>query len=109
MKSGAVIVDLAADGGGNTELTQPGATIRVGQITIVAPLNVPSMLGEHASELYARNLLNFLELLIRDGQLNPDWSDEIVAKTALIRAGRLLDATPAAPVATPLRVAAAIM
>ena len=95
MKPGAVIVDLAADGGGNCELTQPGETIRAGLITIVAPLDVPSRLGEHASELYAKNLLTFLELLIHDQQLKPDWSDEIIAKTALVRAGRLVDATPA--------------
>ena len=94
MKPGAVIVDLAAEGGGNCELTQPGETIRVGQVTIVAPLNIPSLLGEHASELYAKNLINFLELLIHDQQLKPDWSDEITAKTALVRAGTLVDTTP---------------
>ncbi len=94
MKPGAVIVDLAAEGGGNCELTQPGETIRVGQVTIVAPLNIPSLLGEHASELYAKNLINFLELLIRDQQLKPDWSDEITAKAALVRAGNLVDTAP---------------
>ena len=94
MKAGAVIVDLAAEGGGNCELTQPGETIRVGQVTIVAPLNIPSLLGEHASELYAKNLINFLELLIHDQQLKPDWSDEITAKTALVRAGNLVDTAP---------------
>jgi len=94
MKTGAVIIDLAAEGGGNCELTQPGEVIRVGQVTIVAPLNVPSLLGEHASELYAKNVLNFLELLIREKELKPDWSDEIIAKTALERAGSLIDAPP---------------
>jgi NAD(P) transhydrogenase subunit alpha len=94
MKSGSVIIDLAAEGGGNCELTKPGETVRVGQVTIVAPLNVPSMLGEHASELYAKNLLNFLELLIREQQLKPDWSDEVVARTALVKAGSLVDAAP---------------
>jgi len=86
MKAGAVIVDLAADGGGNCEYTKPGDTIRIGQVTIVAPLNVPSLLSEDASELYAKNLLNLLELLIHDGKLAPDWSDEVLAKTALTRA-----------------------
>lgn len=94
MKPGAVIVDLAADGGGNCELSQPGETIRVGQVTIVAPLNVPSMLGEHASVLYAKDVVDFLELLIHDQQLKPDWSDEIVAKTALVRDGILVDTKP---------------
>ena len=99
MKAGAVIIDLAAESGGNCELSRPGETTQAGQVTIVAPLNVPSMLGEHASELYAKNLLNLVELLIRDQQLNPDWSDEVVAKTALVRNGTLIDPTPVAAVA----------
>ena len=86
MKTGAVIVDLSADGGGNCEYTKPGETVRIGQVTIVGPLNVPSLLGEHASELYAKNLLNLLGLLIHDGKIAPDWSDEVLAKTALTRA-----------------------
>jgi H+-translocating NAD(P) transhydrogenase subunit alpha len=89
MKSGAVIVDLAAEGGGNCEYTKPGETTRVGQVTIVAPMNVPSLLGEHASELYAKNLLNLLELIIKDGQVKLDWDDEVLAKTALTYAGQI--------------------
>jgi NAD(P) transhydrogenase subunit alpha len=87
MKAGAVIVDLAAEGGGNCECSRPGETVEVGEVTIAAPLNVPSLLGEHASELYAKNVLNLLELLIRDGRLQPDWSDEVIAGTALTGAG----------------------
>jgi len=86
MKAGAVIVDLAAEGGGNCEYSVPGETTRIGQVTIVAPLNIPSLLSEHASQLYAMNLLNLLQMLIHDGQLAPDWSDEVIAKTALTRA-----------------------
>ncbi len=89
MKHGAVIVDLAAEGGGNCEYTKPGETIRVGQVTIAAPLNVPSLLGEHASELYAKNLLNLLELCIKDQALALDWDDEVVAKTALTHGGEI--------------------
>jgi NAD(P) transhydrogenase subunit alpha len=89
MKAGAVIVDLAAEGGGNCELTKPGETVQVGQVTIVAPLNVPSLLGEHASELYAKNQLNLLELFVKDGALNLDWSDEVLAKTALTHGGEI--------------------
>lgn len=89
MKHGAVIVDLAAEGGGNCEYTKPGETIRVGQVTIVAPLNVPSLLGEHASELYAKNVLNLLELLISEQTLKLDWEDEVVAKTALTHGGEI--------------------
>ena len=89
MKAGAVIVDLAAEGGGNCELTQPGETVQVGQVTIVAPLNVPSLLGEHASELYAKNQLNLLELFVRDGALKLDWSDEVLARTVLTHGGEI--------------------
>lgn len=89
MKAGAVIVDLAAEGGGNCEYTKPGETIRIGQVTLVAPLNIPALLGEHASELYAKNLLNLLELIIRDKELKPDWQDEILGKTVLTRAGEI--------------------
>lgn len=89
MKPGAVIVDLAAEGGGNTDLTQPGETATVGNVTIAAPMNVPSLLAEHASELYAKNLLNFVELIIKDGQLNLNWEDEIVAKGVLTHAGEI--------------------
>jgi NAD(P) transhydrogenase subunit alpha len=89
MKPGAVIVDLAAEGGGNCEYTKAGETIRVGDVTIAAPLNVPSLLAEHASELYSKNLLNFLELIVKDGKLNLDWNDEVVAKTCLTHGGEI--------------------
>jgi NAD(P) transhydrogenase subunit alpha len=89
MKAGAVIVDLAAEGGGNTELSKPGETIQVGSVTIAAPLNVPSLLAEHASELYAKNLLNFLELIVKDGNLNLNWEDDIVAGAVLTHDGAI--------------------
>jgi H+-translocating NAD(P) transhydrogenase subunit alpha len=89
MKAGAVIVDLSAEGGGNCEDTQPGTTVRIGQVTIVAPLNVPSLLGEDASELYARNQYNLLALMLKDNIIAIDWGDEILAKTVLSHAGHL--------------------
>jgi NAD(P) transhydrogenase subunit alpha len=89
MKAGAVIIDLAAEGGGNTEYTQPGETIQVGQITIVAPLNVPSLLAEHASELYSKNQYNLLELMVKDKALKLDWADEVIAKSCLTHAGEI--------------------
>lgn len=89
MKAGSVIIDLAAEGGGNTEYTVPGETVQIGQVTIVGPLNVPSMLGEHASELYAKNQYNLMELFIKDRALNLDWNDEVIAKTALTHAGEI--------------------
>lgn len=87
MKNGAVIVDLAAEGGGNCEYTKPGETVQIGQVTIVAPLNVPSLLAEHASELYAKNQFNLIELFVKDGAIALDWEDEIIAKTALTHGG----------------------
>ncbi len=89
MKAGSVIVDLAAEGGGNCEYTQPGQTVQVGQVTIVGPLNVPSMLGEHASELYAKNQYNLIELFLKDNEIKLDWNDEVIAKTALTHAGEI--------------------
>lgn len=89
MKAGAVIVDLSAEGGGNCEDTQPGETAQIGQVTIVAPLNVPSLLGEDASELYAKNQYNLLVLMMKDNVVKLDWDDEILAKTVLTHAGEL--------------------
>jgi H+-translocating NAD(P) transhydrogenase subunit alpha len=89
MKNGAVIVDLAAEGGGNCEYTKPGETVQVGQVTIVAPLNVPSLLAEHASELYAKNQYNLIELFVKDGAINIDWTDEVLAKSALTHGGEI--------------------
>jgi NAD(P) transhydrogenase subunit alpha len=84
-----VIIDLAAEGGGNCEYTQPGETVQVGQVTIVAPLNVPSLLAEHASELYAKNQFNLIELFVKDGAINIDWTDEVLAKAALTHGGEI--------------------
>jgi NAD(P) transhydrogenase subunit alpha len=89
MKNGSVIIDLAAEGGGNCEYTQPGETVQVGQVTIVAPLNVPSLLAEHASELYAKNQFNLIELFTKDGAINIDWSDEVLAKSCLTHGGEI--------------------
>ena len=87
MKPGAVIVDLAAETGGNCELTRPGETHIHNAVTIAGPLNLPSMGAIHASEMYARNLYNFLSLSIKDGALALDWDDELVAQTCLTHDG----------------------
>ena len=88
MKPGSVIVDLAAETGGNCERTQPGETIDVGGVTVAGPLNLASMGALHASEMYARNVFNFLSLMLgKDGVLNLDWNDELIAKTCLAHAG----------------------
>lgn len=91
MKPGAVIVDLGAEGGGNCEGTKPGETVTVGPATIIGPLNVPSALAQHASELYAKNLLNLITLIVKDGALALDFEDEVVAGTTLTHAGEIMN------------------
>ena len=87
MKYGAIIVDLAAETGGNCELTQPGEHVVYDDVHIHGPLNLPSRMPTHASELYAKNLYNFLSPFIKDGALNIDWEDEVVAGTLLCKDG----------------------
>ncbi|MCK7595293.1 Re/Si-specific NAD(P)(+) transhydrogenase subunit alpha [Pseudomarimonas salicorniae] len=89
MKAGSVIVDLAAETGGNCELTRPGETVESGGVSIVGPLNLPSMGAIHASDMYAKNLFNFLSLMIKDGALNLDWEDDLVAGTCLTHGGEI--------------------
>ncbi len=93
MKPGSVIVDLAAESGGNCELTRAGETIESGGVSIVGPSNLASQGAMHASEMYARNLFNFSQLLIKDGALSLDWDDELIAKTCHTHAGALRNAT----------------
>jgi H+-translocating NAD(P) transhydrogenase subunit alpha len=89
MKAGSVVVDLAADTGGNCELTEAGKEVRCGNVAILGPLNVASMLAEDASQMYANNLYNLLSLMLKDGQISLDWNDEVIAKTALTFAGEI--------------------
>lgn len=93
MKYGAIIVDMAAESGGNCELTQPGEHVIANDVNIHGPLNLPSRMPTHASELYAKNIYNFLSPWIKDGALNIDWSDEVVAGTVLCRDGATVHAT----------------
>lgn len=78
MKPGSVVVDLAGESGGNCALTAPGETVTRHDVTIVSPLNLPSSMPDHASQLYARNVQSLLELISDDGRLAIDWSDEVV-------------------------------
>ena len=87
MKPGAIIVDLAAEGGGNCELTRPGERVQHGGVTILGPLNLPAGAPLHASEMIARNIGHFIDLLWRDGALQPDFSDELVSRTCLSHVG----------------------
>jgi proton-translocating NAD(P)+ transhydrogenase subunit alpha len=88
MAVGAVVIDMAADSGGNCEPSEPGRDIVVGGTTVVGMANPPSGMPTHASFLYARNVLNLLALLGKDGTIDPDWNDEIVAGTCLLKDGR---------------------
>lgn len=87
MKPGAVIVDLAAESGGNCVLTKPGEDIRYGHVLICGPTNLPSLLAEHASDMYARNLLNFFTPMVKDGALAIDWNDEVYAQSVVTHGG----------------------
>lgn len=89
MKTGSVVVDLAADTGGNCELTQPGQEARCGTVTILGPMNVASLTAEDASQMYANNLYNLLGLIVKQGQITLDWEDEVVGKTILTFAGEI--------------------
>lgn len=89
MKTGALIVDMAAEGGGNCELTRAGETVEHDGRRIMGPLNLPAGAPFHASEMYARNLQHFLELLVVDGELKLDVDDELVAATCLTHAGEV--------------------
>jgi NAD(P) transhydrogenase subunit alpha len=89
MPPGSVIVDLAGDTGGNCELTKAGETVVEDGVRILAPLNLPSEMATHASQLYAKNVENLLDLLVEDGQLNLDFEDEIVAGACITHGGEI--------------------
>jgi H+-translocating NAD(P) transhydrogenase subunit alpha len=103
MRRGSVVVDLAAPAGGNCVLTQPGVTQEIGGVTLFAPLNLPAEVPVHASQLYARNVLNFLSLIAKKGELAVDLADEVLAgacvahlgKPANARVAKLLEVTTA--------------
>lgn len=90
MKPGSVIVDLAAEAGGNCDLTQAGKVVTKHGVTIVGHLNTASRLATDASALYAKNLFNLLNLIIKDGALSIDWEDEIIKGIALTKDGKII-------------------
>ncbi|MFW6214416.1 MAG: Re/Si-specific NAD(P)(+) transhydrogenase subunit alpha [Alkalispirochaetaceae bacterium] len=89
MQPGSVIVDIAAERGGNCELTKVGETVVEDGVTILGPTNIPSSLAFHASQLYSRNITSFLLAMTKDGALAPEDEDEIVAATRLTRNGEV--------------------
>ena len=98
MKPGSVIVDLAAESGGNCELTEPGETVKHSQVTIVGPVNLPSTMPIHASQLYSRNMYNLLSHITEDRSedmdekylhLKLDFEDEITSTTCIAHDGEI--------------------
>ncbi|WP_231390485.1 NAD(P) transhydrogenase subunit alpha [Nocardia sp. CNY236] len=85
MAPGSVIVDLAGETGGNCELTEPGKTVVAHGVTIASPLNLPATMPEHASELYSKNISALLDLMLVDGELAPDFSDQVLADSCVTR------------------------
>jgi NAD(P) transhydrogenase subunit alpha len=92
MRSGSVVVDLAADQGGNCSLTRPGETVLKNGVRVLGPLNVPSSVPMHASQMLAKNFQNFLTHLLKKGELQLDLSDEINAGTLVTRDGAVVHA-----------------
>jgi proton-translocating NAD(P)+ transhydrogenase subunit alpha len=91
MKPGSVIVDMAGEAGGNCELTKPGETIVEDDVVIASPLNLPSTMPEHASQLYARNVMSLLDLITgEEGELNLNFDDEVVAGACITREGEIV-------------------
>lgn len=89
MKNGAIVVDMAAEGGGNVAGTVANQTVAQGGVTLIGPTNLPAKMPVHASEMLAKNLYNFLSPFIKDGALNLDWNDEILAGACLTHEGEL--------------------
>ena len=87
MRPGSVLVDLAAPAGGNCELTRPGVTQALNGVTLMAPLNLPAEVPVHASQLYARNILNFLGLIVKKGEMGIDLGDEVLAGACVAHKG----------------------
>ena len=90
MKPGSVIVDLAAETGGNCELTEAGQTVVREDVTIAGPLNLPASMPDHASSLYARNVQSLLEVMVKEGELSLDFDDEVIAGSCITRDGQIV-------------------
>jgi NAD(P) transhydrogenase subunit alpha len=91
MKPGSVLVDLAAEGGGNCELTKAGETVNFNGVAIIGPVNLPSTIAYHASQMYARNITAFLQNIMKDGKLALDFEDQIVRESLLTHNGEVVN------------------
>jgi NAD(P) transhydrogenase subunit alpha len=87
-----VIVDLAAERGGNCELTQTGETVKQHGVTIIGAINLASSVPYHASQMYARNLTNYLLYMVKDGNLQHNMQDEIIRETTVASGGEIVNA-----------------
>jgi len=92
MAPGSVIVDLAAERGGNCELTRADQTIVAHGVTIMGPTNLPATVPYHASQMYSRNMVTFVQHLVKNGQLSFDMEDEITRETLVTRNGEVVHA-----------------
>jgi NAD(P) transhydrogenase subunit alpha len=89
MMPGSVIIDLAAERGGNCELTKPGEVIEVHGVTIVGPINIPATVPYHASQMYGKNVTTFLLNMVKEGKLELDTGDEVVEESMVARNGEI--------------------
>jgi NAD(P) transhydrogenase subunit alpha len=89
MRAGSVVVDIAAEQGGNCELTRAGEVVEHRGVMVVGPVNLAAELAYNASEMYARNLYNFLKPALKNGELTIDWSDEVFAQSCLTHGGQI--------------------
>ena len=89
MKAGAVIVDMAAETGGNCEVTQAGKEVNHNGVIVYGPKNISSAAATHASEMYARNLVNLLNLIVKEGEVSLDWEDQVLADSCLTHDGEI--------------------
>lgn len=105
MRPGSVLVDLGAESGGNCELTQANQTVVHQDVKILGPVNLASTLAGDSSAMYARNLLNFIQPAIKDGELSIDWEDEVFASSVLTRDGQVVHEPTAAAMAAAARPA----
>jgi len=92
MRPGSVIVDLAAERGGNCEVTKPDATVVEHGVTVIGPVNLPATVPNHSSQMYARNIVTFLKnMMTKEGALNIDVNDEITRDTLVVRDGEVVN------------------
>ena len=91
MAPGSVIVDIAAERGGNSELTVAGETVTHRGVNVIGPVNLPSRAPFHSSQMYATNIVNLVKLMLKDGALKIDLEDEIIRETLVAHEGKLVN------------------